>query len=157
KPTENACRWCDYKPLCPIYKDQYAGMPAVAAKAAGEPELAAFVDKYGDAMANVEAAKAAAQAAGKELAEALKKKNYVRAFGDRFEVSSSPAVKWEFQDKKKVLEMLKKAGVFEQVLAPSAPLVNKLIEDRATDANLRARLSEIGERCETTDLKLKIL
>ena len=64
-------------------------------------------------------------------------------------------MKWEFTDKKKVLEMLKKAGVYEQVLAPSAPLVNKLIEDKATDADLRARMTEIGERVETTDLKLK--
>lgn len=155
KPTENACRWCDYKPLCPIYKDQYAGMPAVAAKASGEPELAALVDKYGDALAAVEAAKAAAEAAAKELAAALKAKNYVRAFGERFEVTSAPAVKWEFQDKKKVLEMLKKAGLYEQVLAPSAPLVNKLVEDKATDSDLRARLTELGERVMTTDLKLK--
>jgi putative RecB family exonuclease len=155
KPTENACRWCDYKPICPIYKDQYAGMPAPIAKPSGEPELAALVDKYGDALAKIESAKAEAVAAAAELSAALKKKNYVRAFGDRFEVSSSPAVKWEFQDKKKVLEMLKKAGVYEQVLAPSAPLVNKLIEDKSTDADLRARLTEIGERVETTDLKLK--
>jgi len=155
KPTENACRWCDYKPICPIYKDQYAGMPSVAAKAAGEPELAALVDRYGDALAKIEAAKAEAAAAAKELAAALKKKNYARAFGERFEVTASPAVKWEFADKKKVLEMLKKAGVYEQVLAPSAPLVNKLIEDKATDADLRARLTEIGERVDTTDLKLK--
>ena len=155
KPTENACRWCDYKPLCPIYKDQYAGMPPVAAKAAGEPELAALVDAYGDALAKVEAAKADAEAAARELAAALKKKNYVRAFGDRFEVSSASVAKWEFSDKKKVLEMLKKSGVYEKVLAPSAPLVNKLIDDKATDADLRARLTEIGERIETTDLKLK--
>ena len=157
KPTENACRWCDYKPLCPIYKDQYAGMPPVAAKAAGEPELAALVDKYGDALAQVGVAKAAAEAAAKELSAALKKKNYVRAFGDRFEVSSSPAVKWEFQDKKKVLEMLKKAGLYETVLAPSAPLVNKLVENPAVDSALRSRLAEIGERVESTELKLKKL
>lgn len=155
KPTENVCRWCDYKPLCPIYKDQYAGMPAVAAKPSGEPELAALVDKYGDALAKIEEAKAEAAAAAKELSAALKKKNYVRAFGDRFEVASSPAVKWEFLDKKKVLEMLKKAGLYEKVLAPSAPLVNKLVEDKTLDADLRARLTEIGERVESTELKLK--
>jgi len=157
KPTENACRWCDYKPLCPIYKDQYAGMPAVAAKPSGEPELAALVDKYGDALAKVAAAQAEAAAAAKELSASLKKKNFVRAFGERFEVSSSPAVKWEFQDKKKVLDMLKSAGLYEKVLAPSAPLVNKLVEDKAVDADLRARLTELGERVESTDLKLKTL
>ncbi len=155
KPTENACRWCDYKPICPIYKDQYAGMPAPIAKPAGEPELAALVDAYGDALAMAEAAKLEAEAAGKELAAALKKKNYVRAFGERFEVSSAPAVKWEFTDKKKVLDMIKKAGEYEKVLAPSAPLVNKLLEDKTVDADLRARLTELGERVETTDLKLK--
>lgn len=155
KPTENACRWCDYKPICPIYKDQYAGMPAPVAKPAGEPELAALVDAYGDALAMAEAAKLEAEAAGKELAAALKKKNYVRAFGERFEVSSSPAVKWEFTDKKKVLDMIKKAGEYEKVLAPSAPLVNKLLEDKTVDADLRARLTELGERVESTDLKLK--
>jgi len=155
KPTENACRWCDYKPICPIYKDQYAGMPAPIAKPSGEPELAALVDKYGDALAKVEAAKAAAASAAAELAAALKKKNYVRAFGERFEVSAAPAVKWEFQDKKKILEILKAAGSYEAILAPSAPLVNKLIEDKATDGDLRARLTELGERVETTDLKLK--
>lgn len=155
QPTENACRWCDYKPICPIYKDQYAGRMPVAAKAAGEPELAALVDRYGDALAQVEAAKAEAEAVARELAAALKKKNYVRAFGERFEVSAAPVAKWEFADKKKVLDMLKKAGVYEKVLAPSAPLVHKLVEDPATDADLRARLTEIGERIESSELKLK--
>ncbi|MBI4060921.1 MAG: PD-(D/E)XK nuclease family protein [Elusimicrobia bacterium] len=157
KPTENACRWCDYKPICPIYKDQYAGMPPIAARAAGEPELAALVDKYGDALAKVREAKAEADAAAGELAAALRKKNYVRAFGERYEVLAAPAVKWEFRDKKKVLDMLKKAGVYEKVLAPSAPLVNKLIEDAAVDADLRARLGEIGDRVESAELTLKIL
>ena len=157
KPTENACRWCDYKPICPIYKDQYAGMPPVAAKPAGEPELAALVDRYGDALARVEQAKSDAAAVAQELAAQLSKKNYVRAFGERFEVTSSPAVKWEFRDKKKVLEMLKKAGLYETVLAPSAPLVNKLVEDQTVEAALRARLAEIGERVESSELKLKAL
>ncbi len=155
KPTENACRWCDYKPICPIYKAQYAGMPPVAAKASGEPELAALVDKYGDALARVAAANAEAEAAAADLAAALKKKNYVRAFGARFEVSSAVAVKWDFPDKKKVLDILKKAGAYEKVLAPSAPLVNKLVEDQFLNADLRACLTELGERIETTDLKLK--
>jgi hypothetical protein len=65
-------------------------------------------------------------------------------------------VKWEFMDKKKVLEIIKKAGVYDQVLAPSAPLVTKLVETGA-DADLRARLTELGERVESPELKLKPL
>jgi putative RecB family exonuclease len=45
KPSEGVCKWCDFKPICPIYKDQFAGAPS--AKAAGEPEIAALVDRYG--------------------------------------------------------------------------------------------------------------
>ena len=155
KPLDSVCRWCDYKPICPVFKDQFAGAVPVAARATAEPELAALVDRYGDALAKVEDAKMAAEAAARDLAGALKKKNYFRAFGERFEVSLSSAVRWEFTDKKKVLEILKKAGLYEKVLAPSAPLVNKLVEDPATDADLRARLTELGERVESPELKLK--
>ncbi|MBI5245593.1 MAG: PD-(D/E)XK nuclease family protein [Elusimicrobia bacterium] len=157
KPMDSVCRWCDYKPICPIFKDQYAGMPETPAKPAGEPELAALVDAYGAATAKIESAKKEAEAAGAALAAALKKKNYARAFGEKFEVSLSPAVKWEFMDKKKVLEILKTAGLFDQVLAPSAPLVNKLLEGASLDKDLRARLTELGERVESPELKLKKL
>ena len=157
KPDESVCRWCDYKPICPVFKDQYAGMPAQAAKPSGEPELAALVDKYGEALAAVELAKAEADKAGKELAELLQKKGYVRAFGAEYEVSMAKTVKWEFLDKKKVLELIKKAGAYEMILAPSAPLVNKLIEDKLADADLRAKLTELGERVESHDLKIKPL
>jgi|CXWL01.1.fsa_nt_gi RecB family exonuclease len=157
KPSESVCRWCDFKPICPVFKDQYAGVPAPAAKAAGEPELAALVDAYGDALAMVEAAKAEADAAAKDLAAGLKQKGYVRAFGERFEASMGTTVKWEFMDKKKVLEIIKKAGAYEKILAPSAPLVNKLVEDPALDGDLKAQLTELGERVESPELKLKSL
>lgn len=157
KPDEMVCRWCDYKPICPIFKDQYAGVPMKPAGAAAEPELAALVDKYGDALAKASAAKAEADKAGIELAALLKKKNYVRAFGAAYEVSLTSGVKWEFLDKKRVLEIIKKAGAYEKVLAPSAPLVNKLIEDPGLDADLRAKLTELGERVDSPELKLKPL
>ena len=156
KPDEMVCRWCDYKPICPIFKDQYAGVATAPAKAAGEPELALLVDAYGAAAARAELAKKEAEKAGAELAVMLKKKGYVRAFGAGYEVALSSAVKWEFMDKKKVLDIIKKAGVYDQVLAPSAPLVTKLVE-AGTDADLRARLTELGERVETPELKLKPL
>ena len=157
KPEESVCRWCDYKPICPIFKDQYAGMPVAAAKASGEPELAVLVDQYGESLAAVELAKGAAQKAGQALAEMLQKKGYTRAFGAEYEVVAGKTARWEFIDKKKVIDIIKKAGAYEKVLAPSAPLVNKLIEDKSTDPNLRAQLTELGERVESPDLKIKPL
>jgi RecB family exonuclease len=156
-PGEMKCRWCDYKPICPIFKDQYAGSPPPTAKASGEPELAALVDRYGEAVARAQTARQEADRAGRELAETLRKKGYARAFGASFEVSVSNSVKWEFVDKKKVISVIKGAGAYEKILAPSAPLVNKLLEDPASDESLRASLAELGERVEAPELKLKKL
>jgi RecB family exonuclease len=157
KPEESVCRWCDYKPICPIFKNQYAGVPPVAAKASSEPELAELVDAYGRATDKVQQAKQEADAAGQTLFALMRKKGYVRAFGTSFEVSMNPVVKWEFIDKKKVLEIIKKAGLYDQVLAPSAPLVNKLVEEGKIDPDLRARLTELGERVESPELKIRAL
>ncbi len=156
-PSEGVCRWCDYKPICPFFKDQAAGGPPAPAKAVGEPELAALVDQYGAALAAAADAERRAQALGRELAAALRAKGYARAFGASYEVSLTPAAKWEFSDKKKVLEIIKSAGAYERVLAPSAPLVHKLIDDAATDPTLRARLTELGERVDSPQLAVKPL
>jgi putative RecB family exonuclease len=158
-PEEGKCRWCDYKPICPIFKEVGVGPVSFGGPTATsmDAELSALVDKAGEARAKAEAAKLEADKAGAELSAALLKRGYVRAFGRRFEVSAAPAVRWEFMDKKKVLELIKKAGLYEKVLAPSAPLVNKLVEDPKTDGDLRAKLSEIGERVESSELKFKDL
>jgi len=154
RPEEMKCRWCDYKPICPVFKDQGAGAKA---SAVGEPELAALVDRYGEAVARTELAKMEADKIGQELAAALNKKKYVRAFGASYEAVLSRIVKWEFLDKRKVLDEIQKAGVYDRVLAPSAPLVHKLVEDEEIDPDLRARLTELGERVETPELKIKPL
>ncbi len=158
-PGETKCKWCDYKPICPIFKDVGVGPSSYGAPAATamDAQLAALVDRAGEARAKAEAAKAEADAAAAELGAAMSKRGYVRAFGARFEATSSPAVRWEFMDKKKVLDIIKKSGHYEKVLAPSAPLVNKLVEDPGTDGDLRAKLSELGERVESSDLKFKPL
>lgn len=158
-PEEAKCRWCDYKPICPIFKDVGVGPSGYGAPAATamDSALVALVDRAGETRAKADAAKAEAEAAAAELGAAMVKRGYVRAFGARYEATASPAVRWEFLDKKKVLGLIKDAGLYDKVLAPSAPLVNKLVEDPKTDGDLRAKLSEIGERVESAELKFKAL
>ncbi|MDX6769286.1 MAG: PD-(D/E)XK nuclease family protein [Elusimicrobiota bacterium] len=158
-PEETKCKWCDYKPICPIFKGVGVGPSSWGAPAAAamDAELAALVDRAGEARARAAAAKAEADAAAAELGAAMSKRGYVRAFGERHEVTAAPAVRWEFLDKKKVLALIKDAGLYEKVLAPSAPLVNKLVEDPRTDGDLRAKLSELGERVESSELSFKPL
>ncbi|MBI3552808.1 MAG: PD-(D/E)XK nuclease family protein [Elusimicrobia bacterium] len=151
KPDEKVCRWCDYKPICPVYRDSYQTPET------DPDELAGLIDRYGELQERLaEAAEEAGQLKADILAS-LVKKGFVRAFGKKFQVSRAAAEKWEFADKKKVLELIKKAGLYEKVLAPSAPKVEQLMSDPALPADLRARLGELGVRVETPDLKVKPL
>lgn len=153
KPAESVCRWCDYKPLCPAFK------PRFAAQALPEPdaELSKAVDEYGELVAEAAALQKRVEQAKARLVSALREKGYVRAFGKQYEITRAAQQKWDFPDKKKVLEVIKKAGLYERVLAPSAPKVEALVTDITVDADVRAQLTELGERVETPDLKVKPL
>ncbi|MDE2040519.1 MAG: PD-(D/E)XK nuclease family protein [Elusimicrobia bacterium] len=144
-PSEAVCRWCDYKPLCPVYGGAGAG-----AVEQPDQELSEGIDELGELLSRAEALK-------KRLLATMEEKGYARAFGRRFEVVRSAARRWEFSDKKKVLELLSKAGLYERVLAPSAPKVEALMSDVTVSDSVRARLAEYGAPVTTPDLKVKPL
>lgn len=156
KPEEKKCYWCDYKPICPVFKHQYSAA-AEPARPGAEDELSALVDRYGEIQRRASELQEEAGEVKKSLIALLEKKGYVRVFGKKYELSRAATGKWEFPDKKKVLELIKKAGLYDRILAPSAPKVEQLMSDPGLDENLRARLAELGEKAEIPDLKVKPL
>jgi putative RecB family exonuclease len=161
KPSENACRWCDYKAYCPIFGASGGAAPAGAGSSplAGggkENDLAALIDRYGDILARAAEAEREAAEVKAAILAILRGKGYVRAFGARYEIQRSGAEKVEFPEsnKKKVIGLLKEAGLYDQILAPSGPLIQKLLADSGTDADLRAALRGLGARVEPCELKV---
>lgn len=156
-PSESVCRWCDYKPICPVFKHQYspAQQNDLLSKAVSpaDEELSALIDRYGELLERLEALGREAGEAKQAVLQTLCAKGYARAFGKKYEVVRSTAFRWEFADKKKVLELIRKAGLYEKVLAPSAPKVEQLMEDPQLELDLKARLSELGVKNEVHDLK----
>jgi RecB family exonuclease len=161
KPSENACRWCDYKAYCPIFGASGSAAPAGAGSSplsggGVDGDLAALIDRYGDIQARAaEVQREAAEVRGAILS-ILRRKGYVRAFGARYEIQRSGAEKVEFPEgnKKKVIGLLKEAGLYERVQAPSGPLIQKLLSDSSTDPGLRAALRELGSTVEPSELKV---
>ncbi len=153
KPEERKCYWCDYKPICPVFKGQIVNQTGVES----EDKLSALIDRYGELQQSKAQLEEQAADLKKAILAELAKKGYVRAFGKRYQVSRSATERWEFSDKKKVLEVLRGAGLYAKVLAPSAPKVEELMGDPALSRDVRARLSELGLRVETPDLKVKSL
>jgi len=152
KPSENSCRWCDYKAFCPIFTKQ----PAVAAAPVPDGDLAALIDRYGDILARLAESEREAAEVKTAILAILRSKGYVRAFGARYEIQRSGVGKVEFPEsnKKKVIRLLKDGGLYEQVLAPSGPLIQKLLADSGTDADLRAAMRALGSTVEPSDLKV---
>lgn len=154
RPEERKCFWCDYKPICPVFKGQ---LPPPTEAAPSQDELGALIDRYGDLQTQSAELREQGEGLKAEVLALLKKKGYVRAFGLRYEASRALSERWEFSDKKKVLEILKKAGLYDKVLAPSAPKIEQLLADPSLDGDLKARLGELGVKVETPDLKIKPL
>lgn len=178
-PSESKCKWCDYKPLCPAWKHMYAGtalapsnarprrppegnvveeeaQAATAAPPVSEDEkLASLVDRYGELKEEARELESEAEEIKEAVLELLRRKGYVRAFGRHFEVSWSHEEKWDFPDRLKVLEVLKAAGLYDQVLSPNASLVQKLLKDPGLPADVRTRLQSLGERTEHSVVRLR--
>jgi RecB family exonuclease len=151
QPEERKCRWCDYKALCPVFKDQPSKLPAAPSEAA---ELSALVDRYGELLEKAEEVSQEAEELKENLRKILSRRGYVRAFGRKYQVLLSSSQRWEFPDKKKILELIRKAGLYERILAPSSPKVQELMADPALDADLKAQLQELGEKLEVWGLKV---
>ncbi len=159
-PEERKCFWCDYKPICPVFRHQMPASKTAAvpvARSRDANELSELIDRYGEARARTRELETESAELREAILAQLRKRGYVRAFGKKFELSIVPREKWEFSDKKAVLDMLRKAGLYEDVLAPSAPLVAKLMEDPELDATLRARLEALGEKVDCPGLDVKAL
>jgi len=149
RPEERKCQWCDYKPLCPVFQEAPPPVPSE------DGELSRLVDRYGELQERAAELQEEAGRLKEELLEHLARRGYVRSFGARYEVSRASSLKWEFLDKKRVLELIRKAGLYERILAPSAPKIEQLMSDPLVDPDLRAALEELGSKTETPELKVK--
>lgn len=161
KPEERKCTWCDFKPYCPIYRNTDGGfLPSPkrvpeALPAAIDADLVALVDRYGRLMDQASEFKAEAEKLADSISETLREKGWVRAFGSSYEVTLAPEDKWEFRDKAKVLDVIRKAGLWDDILAPSAPMVQKLMQSASLTPDVRQRLESLGEKIERPALRLK--
>ncbi|MDE1976366.1 MAG: PD-(D/E)XK nuclease family protein [Elusimicrobia bacterium] len=153
-PEEKKCFWCDYKPLCPVYKPQNTPPPAAFAT---EEDVSALIDRYGDLRAQSKALEEEANFLKDEIIALFEKKGYVRAFGQKYEAIRTAGERWKFPDKKKFLELLREHGLYDRVLAPSAPKVRDLLEDQDIESALREKLSALAEKVETSELRVEPL
>lgn len=159
KPEERKCGWCDYKALCPAWSHKYAepqeAAPAEEAPALSDEKIAKLVDRYGQMRQDIHERELEAERLKEAIVAALKEKGYVRAFGERYQASVHLDERWEFSDKKKILDTIQRAGYWEQILAPSAPAVQKLMKSSSLPLGLLDELKRLGKKVDHAVVRVK--
>jgi len=156
-PEDAKCGWCDFKAYCPAWRHLFAkSAPEERAPALrSEAQLARLVDQFGKLKDEIRSLEARAEDVRKEIADQLRAKGYVRAFGDAYEVGLHDEEKWEFADRQKVLDVIQRAGYWDRIVAPLPSLVQKLMSDPNLPLDLRERLARLGHRTRHGVLRVK--
>ncbi|HAH05861.1 MAG TPA: hypothetical protein DCM05_04915 [Elusimicrobia bacterium] len=157
KVEETKCGWCDFKPYCPAWKHLFAKKadPERAPGLKSDKELSKLVDQYGKLKDEAHALETQAEDLKKKIVETLHLKKYARAFGSQYEVSVHEEEKWDFPDKQKILDAIQRAGYWDRILAPSSPLVQKLMGDPNLPLELRERFAKLGHKTQHAVLRMK--
>lgn len=156
-PEERKCLWCDYKPLCPIFSSQFPSPSPPPVAAGRDADLSELIDRYGDIVAGAAKLQDEALELKSRILELLVLRGFVRAFGKRYELTRSSAEKWEFSDRKRVLELIRQAGLYEKILAPSVPLVQQLMLDLKAPPAVREELKGLARKIEVPEIDVKPL
>ncbi len=165
-PSEQKCRWTNYKHICQVYQSDGRKNGASCKKAALQAplmedppaeELPALVDRYGEIRRQIRASTDEAEDLKKKILASFKEKGFVRAFGKKFEVNLLEKTEWEFSDKNQILAALKKAGIYERTLGPRIERVIEILEDADLPQGLKDELSKFAQKTLKKDLKLNSL
>ncbi len=146
-PQEKKCFFCDYKPLCPVFKQDPPERSAVSDDLP-DARLSELIDRLGELLKEAAAVK-------KEILSVFKSKGYARAFGSKFSATRAPRRALSFPDKKSVLDLLRQAALYDRVLAPSQGKIEALLTDPTVSPDIKARLSGLSAPADDADISIE--
>lgn len=163
-PSEQACRWCDYRNICPVFTGKaYMGPSGAAAlpllkgqaplpqtdvpapvQKQPEPQktaqelLAEKIDRYGELTQQ-------AHTLRREIIEDMKAQGFTRHFGTRYRAEISSASGTVFEEKEKVVAWLKKHKLLDKTRVPTQRTIAALLTDPAVPETLKQELAAFAK------------
>ncbi|MBQ2313155.1 MAG: PD-(D/E)XK nuclease family protein, partial [Elusimicrobiaceae bacterium] len=118
-PSEQSCRWCDYRGSCPVWN-----LNAEPKKEPEKPQetLAEKIDRLGQLSAEGRALKA-------EIIKTLKEQNLNISFGTSYKAELKEDEILTFKDEEKTLEFLKQNNLLNKTLKPTVKSILALLDD----------------------------
>jgi RecB family exonuclease len=144
------CRWCDFKPHCPAFADEYPEnwLQEPSPPAPTHVEAAALADRYGEM-------KAREKALSRELGEVRERlEAFFEATGERavsgagYRVKASRKDEWRIGDDEALRALLEPLGLWERVLTTRVDWRRKaaLAEDDTLPEDVREACRELASR-----------
>ena len=157
-PGENQCRWCDYRNLCPVFTGkEYAGpggygaravTPAVKGTPSEQEILSEKIDRYGTLLEETRKLQ-------QEIITLMRNNKFERHFGKAYQADLERVEKITFNDKAKVIDLLRSLKLLAKVLVPTQSTVTALLSDPAIPAQAKDKLRALASTCEEFSLHIE--
>ena len=129
-PTEQACRWCDYRGSCPVWNLNPEPKPE---QTKSQETLAEKIDRLGKLSDEGRALKA-------EIIQALKEQNLNLSFGTSYKVELKEEEILTFKNEEETIEFLKQNNLLGKTLKPTVKSILALLEGQQLTAEQKQKL-----------------
>lgn len=150
-PSELACKFCDYRDLCPVWKDKKTEVFAQTTseeKALSPLEvLAEKIDKLGALQDDLTKLK-------QEVIKEMELLKLQRHFGKEYNVILEEKDHLTFSDEKAVIDLLKKEKLLNKTLVPTIETIEDLFKNEQVTLEQKKALGALAKKIKTCDLKI---
>lgn len=152
-PSELACKFCDYKDLCPVWKNKKAedfeNLAAEADQKSLSPleVLAEKIDKLGAMQDDLNKLKA-------EIIKEMALLKLQRHFGKEYNVVLEEKEHLNFADEKAVVDFLRKEKLLNKTLVPTLETIEDLFKNEQVTLEQKQALGALAKKVKTCDLKI---
>lgn len=135
-PSEQSCRWCDYRGSCPVWNLN----PELKQEQEKPQEtLAEKIDRLGQLSAEGRALKA-------EIIKTLKEQNLSISFGTSYKAELKEEEILTFKDEEKTLEFLKQNNLLNKTLKPTVKSILALLDDPEISEDKKQQLRALATK-----------
>lgn len=154
-PGETACKFCDYKNLCPVWKSKtgdsfdqiFSSEKEEKQSLSPLDKLAAKIDKLGALQDDADKLKT-------EIIKEMQSLKLQRHFGKTYNVVLEEKEHLSFADEKAVIALLKKENLLSKTLVPTLETIEDLFKNEQVSLEQKQALGALAKKIKTCDLKV---
>ena len=144
-PGEYQCAYCDYKDICPIFS-----------KKSKNNELSEdYIKEYMENISKIRELEKRQEEIEKKIFEY--EGDEINFKGENASLKLKKKFRYEFNDREKLIDLLKRFGLYERVLKPTIAGINELLNDPEISNEVKTEIKRLGVRKKYLDKQIEDL